>query len=100
MEPTTQATLRVFWDGAETPEDIQLQFNPTEISFDKSAQLAEISIPGLDSPLLQFVRGQDERLTMDLFFDTTAEDNLNIDSIYSLITGMLVMFEKIARRHN
>jgi len=37
---------------------------------------------------------------LHLFFDTTAEDNLNIDSIYSLITGMLVMFEKIARRHN
>jgi hypothetical protein len=37
---------------------------------------------------------------LHLFFDTTAEDNLNIDSIYSLMTGMLVMFEKIARRHN
>lgn len=37
---------------------------------------------------------------MHLFFDSTAEDNLNIDYIYSLITGMLVMFEKIAITHN
>ena len=28
-------------------------------------------IPGLDSPILQFVRGQTETLTLDLFFDTT-----------------------------
>ena len=35
-----------------------------------------------------------------LFFDDTAEDNLNIESIYSLLTGMVVMFEKITRRHN
>ena len=28
-------------------------------------------MPGLDSPLQQFVRGQTETLTIDLFFDTT-----------------------------
>ena len=50
---------------------MDVQFNPTEFSLDKGAQLAEIAIPGLDSPLLQFVRGQNEKLTVDLFFDTT-----------------------------
>ena len=30
-----------------------------------------MTIPGLDSPLQQFVRGQAEKLTLDLFFDTT-----------------------------
>ena len=34
-------------------------------------QFAEIAIPGLDAPLQQFVRGQAEKLTLDLFFDTT-----------------------------
>src|SRR6266542_64484 len=50
---------------------IELQYNPTELSWDKSAQIAEISIPGLDAPLQQFVRGQAEKLTLELFFDTT-----------------------------
>ena len=36
----------------------RVQFNPTEFSLDKAAQIAEIAIPGLDAPLLQFVRGQ------------------------------------------
>jgi hypothetical protein len=53
------------------PPEITVQFNPTQFQLEKSVQLAEIGIPGLDSPLLQFVRGQNERLTMELFFDTT-----------------------------
>ena len=50
---------------------IPVQFNPTEYSLNKSAQIAEIAIPGIDSPILQFIRGQNEKLTLDLFFDTT-----------------------------
>jgi nucleoid-associated protein YgaU len=50
---------------------IIVQYNPTELSFDKKSQIAEIAIPGLDSPIQQFVRGQTERLTVELFFDVT-----------------------------
>ncbi len=51
--------------------EVRASFNPTEITFDKSAQIAEIAIPGLDAPILQFVRGQTETLSLELFFDTT-----------------------------
>ena len=54
------------------PEFIEVEFNPTEYTLAKSAQIAEIGIPGLDSPILQFIRGQNEKLTLDLFFDTTS----------------------------
>jgi nucleoid-associated protein YgaU len=67
MEPTKRAQILV--DGRTNP--IEVQFNPTEFSLDKSVQVAEITIPGLDAPLQQFVRGQSEKLTLDLFFDTT-----------------------------
>jgi hypothetical protein len=53
-------------------ELIRVQFNPAEYNRTKAAQLAEIGIPGLDSPILQFIRGQTETLKLDLFFDTTA----------------------------
>lgn len=36
---------------------------------------------------------------LNLFFDTTAEDNLNIESIYMLVAGLVMMFEKITLRH-
>ncbi|SRR5579871_314350 len=48
-----------------------VNYNPTEYTLNKGAQIAEIAIPGLDSPVLQFVRGQTETLSLDLFFDTT-----------------------------
>jgi len=50
---------------------IPVEFNPTEYTRTKGAQLAEITIPGLDSPIIQFIRGQTETLKLELFFDTT-----------------------------
>jgi len=75
MEQPEKAMIGVNWQDAEF-EWIPVQFNPTEFSLEKGVQIAEITIPGLDSPLLQFVRGQNEKMTLDLFFDTT-EDGMN-----------------------
>lgn len=95
MAKPAKATLLVSWNGPgdPKPEAIPVQYNPTELTFDKSVQLAEVSIPGLNSPLQQFVRGQAEKLTLDLFFDTTdqgmAEGAASVtewtDKIYSLV---------------
>jgi len=59
--------------GAESGQVVEVQFNPTEYTLTKGNQLAEIPIPGLDQPILQFVRGQTETLTLDLFFDSTED---------------------------
>jgi len=37
--------------------------------------------------------------SLNIFFDSTAEDNLMIESIYGLSAGLVIMFEKIALRH-
>ena len=58
----------------KTYTSFKVQFNLTEYSLNKSNQIAEIAIPGLDTPLLQFVRGQNEKLTFDLFFDVRKID--------------------------
>lgn len=57
--------------GLNLPARITVQFNPAEYTLSKGAQIAEINIPGIDSPILQFIRGQNEKLTLELFFDTT-----------------------------
>ncbi len=66
-----QATLQIHWVSRKEPETITLHYNPTELSFEKSVQLAEITLPGLNAPLQQFIRGQAEKLSVELFFDTT-----------------------------
>jgi len=85
MEQVAKALLHVEWaeiiDGKPRTEEIPLQYNPTELSWDKGVQLAEISIPGLDAPLQQFVRGQAERLSLDLFFDTTDEGGMGRNAV-------------------
>jgi hypothetical protein len=50
---------------------INALFNPERYTLNKGVQIAEIGIPGLDSPVLQFVRGQNEKITLELYFDTT-----------------------------
>lgn len=50
---------------------IKARFNPERYTVTKAVQIAEIAIPGLDSPVQQFVRGQTEKVNFELFFDTT-----------------------------
>ncbi len=57
--------------GPSLPAVIPVQFNPPEYTIGKAAQIAEIAIPGIDAPILQFVRGQTRTLALELFFDTT-----------------------------
>jgi len=74
-------------------KELEVRFNPTEFTLSKSIQTAEVDIPGLDSPIIQFVRGQAETLSLDLFFDTTEfgmDDNAVsvttlTDNFYALI---------------
>lgn len=75
---TTNAMLVPKWGGKEG-KPIHVQFNPNEFTLEKGVQLAEINIPGLDAPLQQFIRGQAEKLTVELFFDTT-EDGMGKDA--------------------
>ncbi|MBP1202419.1 nucleoid-associated protein YgaU [Duganella sp. 1411] len=93
MSEPAKAIFRVYWHGRGQPEDIPVQYNPSEYTLDKQVQIAEVQIPGLDAPLQQFVRGQAEKLTLDLFFDTTEHGmgagatsvTTETDKIYQLI---------------
>jgi hypothetical protein len=51
---------------------VPVMFNPPEYHLVRSNEYAEVAVPGLGSSVLQFVRGQAQTLTMDLFFDSTA----------------------------
>lgn len=55
---------------------IPLCYNPAEYQLQKANNFAEVPIPGLESPPIQFVRGSSERLSAELLVDTsdTLED--------------------------
>jgi hypothetical protein len=53
-----------------------VMYNPEELKVEQGNQFAEVGIPGLNASPLQYVRGKNRVLTMELFFDTyeTKED--------------------------
>ena len=61
----------------QTGDKILAMFNPEEYSLNKDNNYASQAIPGLTSPLLQFVHGNLQTLDMELFFDTfDAQDDV------------------------
>ena len=48
---------------------IDVLFNPAEYTYEISNNFQETSLPGLSNPILQFVNGQTQVLSMELLFD-------------------------------
>ncbi|MGI9301124.1 MAG: CIS tube protein [Gammaproteobacteria bacterium] len=69
-----KAVLEIVRPQGQAP--VPLLFNPTEYQLQKSNNFAEIAIPGLETPPLQYVRGSAQKLTTELLVDTsdTLED--------------------------
>lgn len=64
---------KIDFQGNAIGAPMLLDYAPSELSFSKSSQFAEVAIPGLEQPLLQFVRGDAETLNLELFFDSTQD---------------------------
>jgi nucleoid-associated protein YgaU len=67
-----EAELRIV-EPTEDKATIPLHFNPSEYKLKKENSFAEIPIPGLESPPLQYVRGGAQVLSMDVLVDTSGE---------------------------
>jgi nucleoid-associated protein YgaU len=57
-----------------TAERFQVMYNPEELRLEQGNNFAEVGIPGLDAPPVQYVRGKARTLAMDLFFDSYEAD--------------------------
>lgn len=66
LEPATLTNL-------DTGTVIQALFNPNEYRLSKDNNFARMTVPGLSSPLLQFVSGNLQTLDMELVFDSLEE---------------------------
>lgn len=57
--------------GKRSGEMFYVEYAPSELAFQKAAQYADVAIPGLNQPVAQFIRGDAEVLTLNLFLDST-----------------------------
>jgi Contractile injection system tube protein/LysM domain len=67
---------------------VPVLFNPTEYGIDRGVVFADLPVPGLAMPLLQFVRGETETLTLELFLDKTL-DRHSVDDDLETLRGFL-----------
>ena len=74
-----------------------VMFNPTELTLNKGVQLSETVIPGLDMPIIQFVRGQTETLSLELFFDSTDAGTGVVAAPVTVLTDLFYELVKIDR---
>jgi hypothetical protein len=74
--------------NTHTGERIAVMFNPAEYTLEKGNTFAEIGIPGLNAPPIQFVRGNLRTLRMELFFDTY-EQQIDVRVFIRKLTGLL-----------
>jgi hypothetical protein len=70
-----------------------------EERFDSDISVVLHPLPKLSVLVCYWMPEEDLESDFHLFFDETADRNLSLQSIYSIMTGMLVMLQKIAQRH-
>ena len=82
-------------------EDMIHLFNGKQVEHHYASDIALVLHPLPKVPILICYWKPDDGLesSLNVFFDSTAEENLNIESLYALGTGLTRMFEKIALRH-
>src|SRR6056297_4293531 len=66
-------------NGKQKGETIECAFNPNAYTLEKSVNYGDLKATGSGASIMQFVDGNAETLSMELFFDTTDELESNGD---------------------
>jgi nucleoid-associated protein YgaU len=67
MSGLERATLT----NAVTGERVTVQFNPEEYTVERATNFAQLAVPGLSAPIVQFVNGNAQTIDLELLVDTT-----------------------------
>lgn len=81
--------------------DIVQMFDGTEVESRFASDISVVLYPLPKVPIMLCYWQSEEGIgsSLNLFFDATADDNIGIDGIYSLCTGLVNMFNKLALQH-
>jgi hypothetical protein len=76
-------------------------FDGKKIDSHVGSDIAIVLFPLPNFPLMVCYWKPEEELesSLHIYFDSAADDNLDIESIYTMNEGIALMFEKIAQRH-
>ena len=75
---------------ARPPLGVPVMFNPPEYQLTRSAEYADVGIPGLGSSPVQFIRGRSQTLDTTLLFDTT-DTGVDVRAYTGLVVGLTAL---------
>lgn len=93
-----KATIEVL-KGGRAGETIKALFNPSEYSIDRANTYKSTSIPGLSGPLLQFINGEADVLSMELFLDDYTDPLPGGRSVQQRIQDLVSLLEIDSKLH-
>src|SRR5581483_9864896 len=63
--------------NSDTGQSLPVLFNPEEYSVNRDNNFAQVAVPGLRAPLLQFIHGNMQTLEMELLVDSYESHSVN-----------------------
>ena len=80
-------------------QEFTVLFNPEEYTINKDNNYASMAIPGLSSPLLQFVHGNLGTLEMELLFDTYDTNTLEKQDVREITSKFMKLMDIDPKLH-
>ncbi|MDR3698752.1 MAG: hypothetical protein P4L56_03895 [Candidatus Sulfopaludibacter sp.] len=84
--PLQKATITDVSHAGQSP--VSVLFNPTDLSVDRSSHYASMPVPGLSMPILQYIRGESDILSLELFLDRTDQGS-DVNSDLAFLEGLV-----------
>lgn len=81
--------IEIYRGGKDQPGQIEILYFPTEYSIEKSNTFSEVSIPGLESSYLQYVKGNPGSISLEVFYDTYEEDGVDVRIYTDQLTNLM-----------
>jgi nucleoid-associated protein YgaU len=92
MAGLTKATITFLKGQRAGKPPVAVMFNPAEYNLEMASNFAATSLPGLNNPVLQFVHGEAQTLSMDLLFDSYTNPQVRDVSVFTkdLASALLI----------
>jgi len=91
---STGGLAKAFIINTETGVSLPVMYNPEELKLEQGNLFAEVAIPGLDAPPVQYVRGKARVLAMELFFDTYGNVPPKPEDVRTLTAPVVALLDK------
>jgi LysM repeat protein len=97
FESLKKASIISLDKDGKKKDELKVLFNPEQYSIEKSNQFASQPLAGQEQPIVQFVRGEAETLSVELFFDTYTY--YNSEDVRNYTDRISTLMEKTKETH-